>query len=291
MTSAKNNSPQSADSHSANDQKREVSDRFGKHAEGYAKSVGHAQGPDLVMLVTLLNPQASWRVLDIATGAGHTAAAVAPFVTEVVASDLSPGMVDQARKVFAAKALTNVQAVRMDAEYLRFDDESFDAVTCRIAPHHFFDIERAISEMTRVLKPGGIMVIEDNTAPESQLLDDFINALEKQRDPTHVRSYTKSKWEEMLAAAGVRVVRSKNYRKTHDIKDWIGRSDLTAAEVEALYETFASAPQRCRKHFAIQSTADGKATTFTDNKVIFKAIKVGPAAVTAVAAEPTQSVD
>lgn len=279
MNTHNDNSPRNADHSQTNpttseiDQKREVSDRFGKHAAGYASSIGHSQGPDLDMLVSLLHPQPDWRVLDIATGAGHTAVAVAPFVREVVASDLSPGMIDQTRKFIAVRSLSNVQAVVMDAEYLRFDDETFDAVTCRIAPHHFFDIERALSEISRVLKPGGVLVIEDNTAPESELLDQFINALEKQRDPTHVRSYKKSEWKQMLADQGLRVVRARNYGKTHNIKDWIGRTDLTEAEVEALYETFANAPQRARKHFAITSV-DGKARTFTDDKVILKAIKL-----------------
>jgi ubiquinone/menaquinone biosynthesis C-methylase UbiE len=271
MNKSNQNGPRPA-SQSDVDQKREVSDRFGKHAEGYATSVGHAQGPDLVMLVTLLNPQAGWRVLDVATGAGHTAAGIAPFVKEVVASDLSPGMVQQARKVFAGKALTNVSAVVMDAEHLHFEDESFDAVTSRIAPHHFFDIEKAISELARVLKPGGALVIEDNTAPESQPLDDFINALEKQRDPTHVRSYKKSEWKAMLAKHGLHVVRARNYSKKHDIKDWIGRTDLSATEVESLYDSFAQAPQRAKKHFVIEFV-DGKAVSFQDDKVILKAIK------------------
>jgi ubiquinone/menaquinone biosynthesis C-methylase UbiE len=259
---------------SAADQKQEVSDRFGKHAEGYAQSVGHAQGPDLVILLNLLNPQTDWRVLDVATGAGHTAAAIAPFVAEVIASDLSPGMVQQARKVFAGKDLDNVHAVQMDAEELDFEDGAFDAVTSRIAPHHFYDIDKAISEFARVLKPGGILVIEDNSAPESQPLDDFINALEKQRDPTHVRSYKKSEWKEMLAKHGLRVVRTRNYSKKHDIKDWIGRTDLGEDEVEALYETFAQAPQRVKKHYVIESV-DGQAVSFQDDKVILKAIKIG----------------
>ncbi|MBU6453047.1 MAG: methyltransferase domain-containing protein [Cyanobacteria bacterium REEB67] len=254
------------------DQKREVSDRFGKHAEGYAKSVGHAQGADLAILLHLLHAHASWRVLDVATGAGHTAAAIAPFVEEVVASDLSPGMVEQARKGFAAKGLTNVSAVERDVEDLQFADESFDAVTSRIAPHHFLDIDRAVGEMARVLKPGGVLVIEDNTAPQSELLDKFINDLEKQRDPTHVRSYSKREWEEMLAKHGLIVVRTRHYGKKHDMQDWIGRTDLTPDEQEALYDTLASAPQRARKHFKIESV-DGKVVSFTDDKVILKAIK------------------
>jgi len=254
------------------EQKQEISERFGKHAEGYARSVGHAQGPDLVMLVTLLNPQTNWRVLDVATGAGHTAAAIAPFVSEVVASDLSAGMIDKARSVFAARALTNVSAIEMDAENLEFDDESFDAATSRIAPHHFLDIDKAISELARVLVPGGVLVIEDNIAPENEALDQFINELEKQRDSTHVRSYKKSQWKEMLGKHGLRVVRTRRYSKKHDMADWIGRTDLTETEVEALYETLAQAPRRAKKHFSIEIKG-GKAVSFCDNKVILKAIK------------------
>lgn len=272
MNKAKQDTP-AATPQSETAQKREVADRFGKHAAGYATSIGHSQGPDLVMLITLLNPQNHWRLLDVATGAGHTAAAVAPFVAEVVASDLSPLMVEQARKVVANKGLTNVCAVVMDVENLRFEDAGFDAVTSRIAPHHFYDIDKAISELARVLKPGGVLVIEDNIAPENQALDDFINALERQRDSTHVRSYKKSEWKEMLAKHGLKVVRTRNYSKKHDIKDWIGRTDLSPAEVEALYDTFAAAPQRARKHFAIES-ASGRALSFQDDKVILRAIKV-----------------
>ncbi len=172
-----------------------------------------------------------------------------------------------------AKGLTNVKAVVMDVEDLRFEDHSFDAVTSRIAPHHFYDIDKAVSEMARVLKPGGVLVIEDNSAPENQGLDHFINALEKQRDPTHVRSYKKSEWKEMLAKNGLRVVRTRNYSKKHDIKDWIGRTDLSPAEVDALYDTFAQAPRRAKKHYVIESV-DGKAVSFQDDKVILKAIKI-----------------
>ncbi len=81
MNNSKSNSPQPAAETGAN-QKREVADRFGKHAEGYARSIGHAQGPDLVMLVTLLNPRSHWHVLDVATGAGHTAARHCPLLSK-----------------------------------------------------------------------------------------------------------------------------------------------------------------------------------------------------------------
>ena len=77
----------------------------------------------------------------------------------------------------------------------------------------------------------------------------------------------------MLAKHGLTVVRSRIYNKVHDIEDWIGRTDLTQTEQDALYDAFARAPQRAKKHFQIVFGEDGRAVSFTDDKVILKAIK------------------
>ncbi len=252
--------------------KQETADRFGKHAEGYATSQGHSSGDDLAIVLDLLKPKSHWNVLDIATGAGHTAALVAPHVATVVASDISAGMLAQAAKGFKAKGITNATTALADVEQLHFGDESFDAVTSRIAPHHFYNIKTAIAEMARVLKSEGVLVIEDNIAPQAKRADRFINDLEKARDSTHVRSYTKGEWRRMLIEAGFRVVRVRNYRKKHDIAEWVGRSDLSEAEKQHLYDTFAGAPEWARKRFVIEY-AGGKAVSFMDEKVILRAIK------------------
>ncbi len=65
------------------------------------------------------------------------------------------------------------------AEDLPFGDECFDLITCRIAPHHFADIERSLYEVGRVLRPGGRYVVIDSVAPDDAALDDFINTLER----------------------------------------------------------------------------------------------------------------
>lgn len=62
--------------------------QFGRQADAYLHSHGHAHGSDLDLLVEILRPDITMRVLDIATGAGHTAAAVAPLVDSVVAADM-----------------------------------------------------------------------------------------------------------------------------------------------------------------------------------------------------------
>ena len=95
----------------------------------------------------------SWQALDIATGAGHTAAAFAPHVARVIASDLTEEMLQEAAKLAAAKGFANMETARADAEALPFEDARFDLVTCRIAAHHFPDVPTFVAEVWRVLKP------------------------------------------------------------------------------------------------------------------------------------------
>lgn len=129
--------------------KDDVKRQFGANAQKYAVSKTHAEGSDLQIVFSFLNPQPHMRVLDVATGAGHTTALIAPAVAHVTASDLAPEMIAETAKLFASKGLTNADAVVSDVEALAFADASFDAVTCRIAPHHFMDIEKALSEIAR----------------------------------------------------------------------------------------------------------------------------------------------
>ncbi len=252
--------------------KEDIRRQFGNNAEKYAASKTHAQGSDLQILYSYVEPQPHMRVLDVATGAGHTAATIAPAVAHVTACDLAPEMIEQTRKQFAAKALANVDAVVADVEALDFADASFDVVTCRIAPHHFLDIEKAIAEIARVLKSGGAFVVEDSVSPQSKRLDRFVNSLEKLRDPTHIRAYTVREWRRMLLAAGFRVARSEIYRKTHKIEDWMSNAGCSEELKDAVRAMFLQAPEAAREHFSIE-LENGKPVSYTDDKLILKAIK------------------
>lgn len=197
--------------------KSTVQSQFGANAEKYATSPVHAKGASLARLVELVQPRQSWRVLDIATAAGHTALTFAPHVAEVIASDITPQMLEQASKLANERGINNLTTVQADAENLPFANNSFDLVTCRIAAHHFPHIPAFLAEVRRVVKPGGIFALVDNLAPgrdspptqqqftDAELQDaaSAYNAFEKLRDPSHARSLPLPEWHDLIAAAGL----------------------------------------------------------------------------------------
>jgi len=130
-------------------------ERFGAYAATYATSRPHAQGGSLARLVELAAPQPAWTALDIATGAGHVALALAPHLSHVVAADLTPQMLGVARGLAGDRNIANISFAVLRAEALPFADATFDLVTCRIAPHHFDDVRKFVTESARVLRPGG----------------------------------------------------------------------------------------------------------------------------------------
>jgi ubiquinone/menaquinone biosynthesis C-methylase UbiE len=194
------------------DLKSLVQSQFAANAENYATSFIHAEGASLARLVELSKPRPDWQMLDVATGTGHTAMAFAPHVAQVTATDLTPRMLEA------------------DAESLPCADASFDLVTCRIAPHHFADVPRFVQEVKRVLKPRGIFGLVDNVAPESAKAAEQLNAIEKVRDPSHVRCLSVGEWLQLLRRSGFVVLHSEKLDKDMDLDGWAGRMSVSAED-------------------------------------------------------------
>jgi ubiquinone/menaquinone biosynthesis C-methylase UbiE len=222
-----------------------VQQQFGAHAAAYATSTVHAKGASLGRLVELVQPQPHWQALDIATGAGHTAAAFAPHVARVVASDLTDEMLGEADRLARSKDFANMSAVRADAEALPFPDAGFDLVTCRIAAHHFTDVATFVAEVWRVLKAGGTFALVDNISPDAESTPGFpaaelrdaalvYNAFEKIRDPSHERCLGMAEWTEVLSATGFEVQTKERLPKDMEFQPWAERMGCDRLTVERL---------------------------------------------------------
>lgn len=204
--------------------KKSVQEQFGAHARTYITSRPHAKGASLQRLVELVEPQPDWHALDVATAAGHTAFAFAPRVTHVWATDITPEMLTVAREQVAARGVDNVSVEHADAEDLPYADSRFDLLTCRIAPHHFPDIDAFLRESVRVLRPGGILAVVDNIVPVG-VAGDYVNAFEKLRDPSHGRCLSPEEWLEAYAQAGLQITQHEVLEKQMVFEDWAARHD------------------------------------------------------------------
>lgn len=207
-----------------------VRQQFGANAAKYATSPVHAKGASLALLVDVLPLEPHWVALDIATAAGHTAFAIAPHVESVVASDITPEMLDVAQAQAAKRSIDNVTFELADAQQLKFEDSAFELVTCRIAPHHFTRPDLFVAEMARVAKPGGYIAIVDNVVPTDQSVAEFANQWEAKRDPSHVRCLSVDEWLDLLMASGLEMVHSELVAKEMGF-DWWAENMAVPADV------------------------------------------------------------
>jgi SAM-dependent methyltransferase len=249
-------------------QKRDAAARFGRAATDYRDSDTHRDGDDLATL-------AGWcvgadRALDVATGAGHTASVLrGRGVETVVATDAAPRMVGIAVDTYG------VDGCVADAERLPFSAGSFDAVSCRIAAHHFPDPAAFVAEVARVLVPGGILAFEDNVAPPEEELAAFIDDVERLRDPGHVGLDTPATWRRRFTGAGFTVETEQSVTRRLDFESWCDRTGVSQTDREELRRRFVAVGADGHERFAVAFGPDGVAS-FVVPKRLFR-LRLGEA--------------
>lgn len=254
---------------------QKVQSQFGPVAAAYTTSAGHSDPNQLAVVVRLAAPQPTDRALDIATGAGHTALALAPHVQEVIAYDLTPAMLEETQRNAHSKGITNLRTQQGSAEQLPYADDRFEIVTVRVAPHHFADVQAAVAEMARVVMSGGRVVVVDTTVPEDDSLDQQINDIEQLRDPSHVRDYRPSEWRALLENVGLQITHLTVDYYTEgghmDFFTWTGRMRTPADVVADLEGRFRGAsPQLIQ---ALDIRLEGETIQFCLPKVTIAALK------------------
>lgn len=233
-------------------QKELVREQFGRTAKAYVSSSSHGNEQALRTVVEALNPNPDWLVLDVATGGGHVAKSVAGHVRHVVASDLTKTMLTEARRhIRDDSQIANVSYVLADAENLPFLDETFDAVTCRIAPHHFPNPERFVLEVGRVLRPGGRFLLVDNVIPEEKEFADWYNTLEKLRDPSHVRCASVEEWKSWMANANLTCQSEMVSCKKFEFETWCRRMVTSEEQYQEVVDWIVTAPEPTLSYYHV----------------------------------------
>jgi ubiquinone/menaquinone biosynthesis C-methylase UbiE len=251
--------------------KAKVREQYASVGDAYVRSVGHGAGNDLQRMVEVATPKSDETLLDIATGGGHVAKTFAPFVSKVIASDLTPEILTHAEAFLRESNVDNFEILIADAEDVPLPDASVDLVTCRIAPHHFPNPDRFVNEAARVLRPGGRFVLIDSTVEEGEA-GTFFNQFEKLRDPSHVRSLTIAEWQALIADSGLSVTLTETFPKRHDFLDWTSRSRMSNDARSELERMLLNAPEPIRRAHNVEIES-GHVIAFTDTKTLFFATR------------------
>jgi SAM-dependent methyltransferase len=194
-----------------------MTDTWSERAELYRQSPIHREGEDLELLVKWAGPGEGRTALDVATGGGHLARRLREAGFAVVTADRAPGMQPD---------------VVCSAEALPFGDARFDLVATRIAPHHFHDVQAAVSEMARVACD--LVLIEDGLYMSGE-----VEEVDRLRDPSHVRCYTEEEWRAFVAGAGLTVEEVRVLDRLLDVETWIGLAALDAETERRVRERLA----------------------------------------------------
>ncbi|HUA37201.1 MAG TPA: class I SAM-dependent methyltransferase [Candidatus Sulfopaludibacter sp.] len=179
-------------------------EHFNAIASQYAASEVHANSPTIRRLHELLASKQLDSVCDVACGPGHLALSFAGKAARIVGVDAAPNMLRQFERLAKERGV-KVETIHAYAESVPLPANSFDAVVSRLAPHHFPDVTKAIREMTRLTKPGGVVGVIDLEGDENPAFDDLNHQIEVLHDPSHVRSYSAVRWREFFETNGLRV--------------------------------------------------------------------------------------
>jgi ubiquinone/menaquinone biosynthesis C-methylase UbiE len=248
--------------------KRAVQSQFGRQASWYTVSRRHERSPGLEILIRLAAPAAADRVLDVATGTGFTAFAMASRTRSVVALDFTAGMVREARGIRRERGLANVAFCLGDAEALPFRGGVFDLVVCRYAAHHFPNLPHALAEMVRVTRPGGRVAIEDTCAPEDPALGDLMNRWEVRRDRSHVRNIPPSRLRALFESAGLTAAAVETAAIPQHFAEWARRGGMSEPDTAALRAEFVNASPAARAAFQIRPEGDDLAFAWGEAVVL-----------------------
>jgi len=218
-------------------QRERILDQFTRQAAPFRASPGIRDDAALRLVVSMTGAGPSDRSLDVACGPGLLACAFARVVRHATGVDVTPAMLEQAADESRAQGVTNVTWDLGDGAALPYPDGAFTIVTCRFAFHHIEDPLPVLREMKRVCACDGRVAVIDS-APATAKADGF-NAMEKLRDPSHVRAMPIEELQSLFQAAALPPPAAETYRMDGELEGLLGRSFPNPGDdvkIRALFE-------------------------------------------------------
>jgi len=172
----------------------------------------------------------------------------------MVATDITPAMLSEARRLAKDRNLNNLSYILSQAETLPFLDNSLELITCRTAAHHFIDIDLSVKEWNRVLSKNGVLIVADTISPENPDISNWMNQVELLRDPSHSRNLTKTEWIKLIESNNFSITDLKVTTVPMSFDDWVRRSGTQAVGIRYLENLFIDASDYIKKTFNIRGS-------------------------------------
>ncbi|MFI5105001.1 MAG: class I SAM-dependent methyltransferase [Terriglobales bacterium] len=220
------------DSHNAR-----ILDQFTRQAVPFSQSPSVSNQEALSNIVKAAEAGPTDTSLDVACGPGLLVCAFARVVRFATGIDLTPAMLEQARRLQQEQGLTNVSWQQGDVTALPYPAEHFSIVSSRFVFHHLQNPLSVLKEKKRVCKPGGRVVVAD-MAPRPEKAA-ALNAEEILRDPSHVRAMPEEELLGLFAQAGLPEPRVTRYRVECELEDLLSRSFPNEGDADRIRKIFA----------------------------------------------------
>ena len=222
---------------------------FTHQAESFNASRAANAQETLAALVELADPKPGERWLEAACGPGVVARTLAPRAGTVHGVDLTPAMVELARR--EAAGLGNATFSVGDATALPDPDGAYDGAIARFTLHHVPVPARLVEELARVVRPGGAVVLADHLLDEDPVAAAWSQEVERLRDPSHWASLPLERLRALGAGAGLELEAEQVVPLALELGDWLERGSGTAV-ARPLLERLLAAPPESGRRFVLR---------------------------------------
>ena len=207
-----------------------MTDRFARTAEKLAARQDERAAELASKVREFVIARGDESAVDVGTGAGALAFALAPIVRDVVGVDRVPELLELARE--RATEYTNLRFVEGDAEHLSFGDATFDLAGTLRTLHHVPRPELVLAELTRITRPGGRILVIDQIAPVDPLAALDVDRFERARDPGHTRLLPDIDLRQLFEANGLVLIRDRRETDRRPLDAYLDLADCRGAERE-----------------------------------------------------------
>ncbi|MFD2036715.1 class I SAM-dependent methyltransferase [Belliella marina] len=184
-----------------------IVEQFSKQAGSYTSITSHSDALDKLIHMSSANQNDT--VLDVACGSGIVSCGFARHTSHVIGIDITKEMINEGKKLQEKSNLENITWQIGDVASLPYGDNLFSIVISRFGFHHFLNPIKVLSEMKRVCKPNGLVMVVDVSLPDAKI--DKYNEMEKNRDNSHVAALSLTEFQNLFTDVGLTQVEKDKY--------------------------------------------------------------------------------